>query len=295
MQRSDISWTDFTWNPCRGCSHVSDGCENCYPETFGGRFCGPGLSFEGFVKRVHGKPHWTGKVQLLPHKLREPGRVRTPQMVFVGSMFDLVHEKLPFSDIDKVFASMAEFHWHTYQILTKRPERMLEYFRRLAKSRPGGLVYEAVFGRANAILGTQLQWPMENVHVGVTAENEITAKARIPLLRKTPAVVRFLSNEPALTSVNWKRWLRGIDGMVCGGESGTDARPMQLWWARAARDACEKMGVAFHFKQWGEYGPDHNGWMVRFGRKATGRVLDGRTHDDWPKSPKPKTPKKKRK
>ena len=246
------------------------------------RFSGPGLYAEGFAKRVHGKPHWTGRVALMPHKLDDPLHLRKSQRIFVNSMSDLFHENLPHRDIDQVFATMARCPQHTFQILTKRPEIMRAYGKRVANSRPGDPVYTAVFGQTNAQHGGPDGWFLPNVHLGVSVENERTVAQRIPFLLDTPAAIRWISYEPALSAVDWERWLPGIDGLVCGGESGPGARPMQPDWARTARDASQEAGVAFFFKQWGDHAPGANGTMVRVGKKRAGRILDGRTYDEWP-------------
>lgn len=258
------------------------------------RFSGPGLYCEGFAKLVHGKPHWTGKVVLVEDALERPLHWRKPKKIFVNSMSDLFHEALPYDHIDYVFGIMALCPQHTFQVLTKRAVRMRDYSERVAASRPGDEVHNAVFGRANELHGSIATWPLPHVHFGVSVENDEMAAQRIPALQATPAAVRWVSYEPALGPVEWEQWLTGIDGVVCGGESGPGARPMKLEWARAARDACKKMGVAFHFKQWGAWVPDGQGGMKRVGKKAAGRVLDGRTHDEWPKARKTKKPKMKK-
>ena len=264
--KSSIEWTQATWNPTRGCSRVSAGCDNCYAERMATRFSGPGLYAEGFAKWVHGQPHWTGRVELIPNMLGKPLGWQEPLLIFVNSMSDLFHEALPFQDIDQVFAVMARCPQHTFQVLTKRADRMRKYSNRVANSRPEGLEV----------------WPLPNVHLGVSVEGQVSAGKRIPALRATPAAVRWVSYEPALKPVNWKQWLRGIDWVVCGGESGPGARLMELKLARAVRDACEEKGVPFFFKQWGDWASDGQGGMMRVGKKKAGRVLDGRTHDDFP-------------
>jgi len=283
VQKSKIEWTTMTWNPVRGCSRVSKGCDNCYAERMASRFSGPGLYAHGFAKRVHGRSHWTGRVELIPHKLFEPISHRQPRKIFVNSMSDLFHENLPDSDIDRVFSVIARRPQHTFQILTKRPEHMRSYSQRLATLRPGDVAYDAVFGTAIAELGGKHSWPLPNVWLGVSVEDEDAAATRIPLLRQTPAAVRWISYEPALGPVDWERWLVGIDWVVCGGESGPGARPMQPDWARTARDACMQAGVPFFFKQWGDWAPDGNGGMKRVGKLLAGRMLNGRTHDEFPK------------
>ena len=259
---SSIEWTDATWNPVRGCSRVSDGCNNCYAERMASRFSGLGLYSEGFAKLVHGKPHWTGKVAVIEKMLERPSRWRKGRRIFVNSMSDLFHESLSDADINRVFDVMRRCPRHTFQILTKRAEHMRDYLENLDD-------------------GTDW-WPLSNIHIGVSVENEDAATERIPALLETPAAVRWISYEPALGPVNWERWLPEIDWLVCGGESGPGSRPMQLGWARAARDACKAAGVAFFFKQWGNWIPDGNGGMKKVGKKKAGNVLDGKKHENFP-------------
>ncbi len=274
--KTSIEWTDATWNPVRGCSRVSKGCDNCYAERIATRFSGLGLAFQGFAKQVQGMPHWIGKVELLRHKLDQPMRLRGNQRIFVNSMSDLFHERLVDHEIDEVFWQMALSSRHTFQVLTKRPLRMREYVRRLTNRRSDS-------GRPlHELLRIMWQSPRRNVHLGVSVEDEQTAAARIPLLRKTPATGRWVSYEPALGPVNWERWLPGIDWVVCGGESGPHARPMQPEWARAARDACKEAGVPFFFKQWGDWAPNRAGTLVHKGKKKAGRNLDGRNYNEFP-------------
>jgi protein gp37 len=228
--KTGIEWTDATWNPVTGCTKVSPGCAHCYAEAITLRF-----------KR--GGPFLPGKTTIRPHpeRLEQPGQWETPRMIFVNSMSDLFHEEVPFSFIKQVFEKMEEFSRHTYQVLTKRPERMLEYA-------------QSSFSRAG--------WP-SHVWAGVSVENQVWADRRIPILRQVPAAVRFLSCEPLLKPL--KLDLDGIHWVIVGGESGHRARPMDASWARDIRDQCLDAGVPFFFKQWG-------------GRtsKAGGRELMGR-------------------
>ncbi len=190
MSKTSIEWTDTTWSPTRGCSRVSEGCVNCYAERMAARFSGPGRPFHGFAK--DGK--WTGKVELIPSKLDDPLRWRKPRRVFVNSMSDLFHEALPFDAISEVYARMACSPQHTFQVLTKRPRRRLEYSR-------GGML-EAFMGGDHETI-----WPLPNVWEGVSVEDQATADERIPLLLETPAAVRFVSYEPALGPVDFSRWM----------------------------------------------------------------------------------------
>ncbi len=235
---SKIEWTDATWNPVRGCTKVSPGCANCYAETFAERFRGvPGHPFEqGFDLR------------LVPEKLGEPLRWSSPRMIFVNSMSDLFHNDVPDEYIASVAKVMMLANWHTYQILTKRPERMA------------------------ALLKTRLREAGEQSHIwwGVSVENRKHGLPRINLLRSAQVRVRFLSIEPLLEDLGQVDF-RQMDWVIVGGESGPGARPMQAEWVRSLRDQCHRAGVAFFFKQWGG---------VR--KSETGRSLDGRIYSEFP-------------
>lgn len=236
--KSKIEWTDATWNPVRGCSKVSAGCTHCYAETFAERFRGvPGHPFEfGFDLR------------LVPGKLAEPLRWGTSRMIFVNSMSDLFHEDVPDDYIESVVQIMLRANWHTYQVLTKRAERMRDLLR-------GRLRYAA--------RESHIWW-------GVSVENRKHGVPRIAQLREAPARVRFLSIEPLLEDIG-RINLRGIKWVIVGGESGPGARPMDAEWVRSLKTQCQKADVPFFFKQWGG---------VR--KKETGRQLDGRTYSQFP-------------
>jgi protein gp37 len=238
---SKIEWTDATWNPVRGCTKVSPGCKHCYAETFAERFRGvPGHPFEfGFDLR------------LVPEKLGDPLRWRTPRMVFVNSMSDLFHEDVPDSYVLAVARVMAIANWHTYQVLTKRAERLAALLR-------GELGFAA---------------GCPNIWWGVSVEDRRYGLPRINHLREAPASVRFLSIEPLLEDLG-RLDLRGISWVIVGGESGRGARPMSPEWVRSIRDQCRAAGVPFFFKQWGG---------VR--KSETGRRLDGRTYNQFPARP----------
>lgn len=280
-ENTKISWTDATWNPIVGCTIVSPGCTNCYAMRDAARIirCSEGAGrathYEGTIQPSKAGPVWTGKVALAPdHILTQPLRWRRPRRVFVNSMGDLFHESVPDEWIDRVFAVMALAPQHTFQILTKRARRMREYL-----SAP--LVTTRI---AQQTLGlpdppeAELNgpWPLPNVWLGVTAEDQQRADERIPDLLATPAALRFVSIEPMLGAVDLENInpsekyetdaLRGfdfdqssagarLDWVVCGGESGPHARPMHPDWARSLRDQCKAAGAPFHFKQWGEWLP----------------------------------------
>lgn len=322
--KSKIEWTDATWNPIRGCSRISEGCRHCYAEGIAARFSGPGLPYEGLAKRVNGEARWTGKLQLVIDNLHEPLHWRRPRRVFVNSMSDLFHENVPFAWVDQIFAVMALARQHSFQVLTKRADRMRAYFsdtraRQAAICRAAKAIDGMRFDHESDIGGCHW-WPIKNIWLGASVEDQAAADARIPDLLATPAAVRFLSCEPLLgpvdiTAIRRTRaegFMRPLDGrfnridwVICGGESGSGAvRPMHPDWARSLRDQCAAAGVPFFFKQWGEWLPgdhafDGDGLVARevkhqaiegqapmsygrVGKKAAARILDGRTWDEFP-------------
>lgn len=230
---SSIEWTESTWNPLTGCTKISPGCKHCYAERMAKRL------------KAMGQPNYANGFELTLHEhvLAYPLRWKKPQMIFVNSMSDLFHKDVPLEFIYKTFAIMREASWHTFQVLTKRSERLLE-------------------------MDHQLEWP-PNVWMGVSVELQKYA-FRIDDLRNTHAHTKFLSLEPLLgplPSID----LMGIDWVIVGGESGPGARPLKKAWVADIRDQCLEAGVPFFFKQWGG---------VR--KKQNGRTLDGRTHDEMP-------------
>ena len=236
--KSAIEWTDATWNPVTGCTKVSPGCAHCYAETITLRF-----------KR--GGPFLPGKtnIRLHPDRLDIPGKWLKARRIFVNSMSDLFHEEVPFEFVREVFRTMAVYDRHIYQVLTKRPERMLEYFD----------------------WDTHLsEWP-EHVWAGTSVENQHWADRRVPALLRIPAKVRFLSVEPLLKAVDISSYLPKLQWVIVGGESGHRARPMKEEWAIRIRNDCVEAGVPFFFKQWG-------------GRtsKAGGRELDQQEWNEMP-------------
>lgn len=230
---SPIEWTEATWNPVTGCSKVSPGCDHCYAERMARRLQAMGQAnyVDGFAVREH------------PNMLDVPSHWRRPRHVFVNSMGDLFHEEVSADFVHSVFDVMAATPRHTYQVLTKRSQRLAE-------------------------MADEINWP-DNVWMGVTVEDQRRA-SRVDDLVKVPATVRFLSVEPLLERVELV--LDGIDWVIVGGESGPGARPMQAEWVRDIRDQCLQSDTPFFFKQWGG---------VR--KKAAGRQLDGRTWDDMPR------------
>lgn len=233
-QRSKIEWTGFSWNPVTGCSKVSEGCANCYAERMSKRLNAMGVSRykHGFEVRLH------------PDLLAQPLSWKRPRVVFVNSMSDLFHESVPLSFIKDVFMTMNNSLQHTFQILTKRSSRLLEY-------------------------SDELVWS-KNIWMGVTVENR-DSSFRIKHLRESGARTKFLSCEPLIGDLGIIN-LSGIDWVIVGGESGQYARIMQKEWATSLRDQCVLAGVPYFFKQWG-------GWK----KKKNGRILDGKYWDEMPR------------
>jgi protein gp37 len=354
MTRSKIEWTDAVWNPIAGCTKVSAGCKHCYAERMAKRCAAMGQA--KYIGTVDDQGRWTGKINFDEAALVAPLRWKKPRMVFVNSMSDLFHEGVPDKFVDRVFAVMALCPQHTFQVLTKRPERMAEYLN--SPFRVGDELHDAIQDLHIELLEEHEfwsadhdvpQWPLPNVWLGASVENQEQANKRIPWLLKCPAAVRFLSCEPLLGAVQLDRLSvrisatsfvmgsclgntdgtlfsprgargRGIDWVICGGESGHGAgiRPMHPDWARGLRDQCVAAGVPFFFKQWGNfqavYDRDHDPdwvevehlkrkfprgrwvniegghgfhgerlhWMVPVGKKSAGRVLDGFEWNEMP-------------
>lgn len=284
---SKIEWTDETWNPTTGCSIVSPGCTNCYAMKMAGTRLRENPKYVGLTDSSKAGPVWTGEVRLGDEEtLTKPLRWRKPRMIFVNSMSDLFHEDVPFEFIDRVFAVMALCPKHTFQVLTKRPERMREY---VSQDRQGCEISErlaALYVDVPAVAArwpltaeraiAAAHWPIPNLWLGTSVEDQARADERIPHLLNTPAAVRFISYEPALEDVDFSQWLypdllpSELDWIICGGESGPGARPMHPDWARSLRDQCYGADVAFFFKQWGGARP---------GGPA---LLDGVEHKAWP-------------
>jgi len=291
--KTKIEWTDATWNPLRGCSRVSEGCRNCYAERVAARFSGPGLPYEGLTTPAG---NWNGKVKLVEDHLTDPLKWKKPRKIFVNSMSDLFHESVPFDWIDRIFAVMREARHHTFQVLTKRPERMAEYV--------GAERKRVIWNRLLDVSGAAPLWPLPNVWLGVSVEDQPSADKRIQELLRCHAAVRWLSVEPMLGPVDL--WVDGlwckacphceesghhcpetgawecracdgtqksnevaIDWVVCGGGE----RPMHPDWVRSLRDQCVNAGVPFFFKQWGEWCP---------ATKYYARGLARRPHARWP-------------
>lgn len=240
---SAIEWTERTWNPTTGCTKVSPGCKHCYAEVMARRLQAMGAP--GYERGF--------KLALHPQRLEEPLRRKRATTYFVNSMSDLFHKQVPDAFLDRIFDVIRATPQHTYQVLTKRAERLPEYFS--ARTCPA------------------------NVWLGVSVETKRHGVPRIDYLRRVDARIRFLSVEPLLEDVGLLD-LRGIHWVIVGGESGHGARPMAKAWVESVQRQCDAAGVAFFFKQWGGWGADG----VRRSKKANGRELDGRTWDAYPRA-----------
>lgn len=338
-EASKIQWTDATWNPVAGCDKVSPGCQNCYAIRDAHRLAGnpnPKVS-EKYRGLTRSSKNWSGLgARFWEAALAIPLHWRKPRRVFVNSESDLFHASITDEQIAAVFGVMAMCRRHTFQILTKRPERMVEWFVRFGSGEllvPPSQRAQAIAlsimrgGDDDGFFKTDLvPWPLPNVWLGVSAEDQQRADERIPLLLRSPAAVRFVSCEPLLGAVNLSDIRHGNDPdlpvfpdwVICGGESGPNARPMHPEWARSLRDQCQAERVPFFFKQWGEWEPLSNRYdedeempeaelmlgvdgysfkwepadgypentcgLTRSGIRAAGRLLDGRTWDEFPEA-----------
>lgn len=339
MAKTGIEWTEATWNPIVGCSVVSPGCTNCYAMTMAARLEAMGTlpHYGGTTQKTKAGPVWTGKLALAPEaSLLAPLRRRKPTVYFVNSMGDLFHEDVPDAWIDRVFAVMALTPQHTYQVLTKRSARMRAYMDqasgriadRTIALREHPLAIARGVGPSAVVPVPHLRpgaqwWPLANVWLGVSAEDQRRADERIPDLLATPAAVRFVSAEPLLGQIDFNRipmpqdedrecsalhgheiagmvgncigYIPPLDWIICGGENGP--RPMQPEWARGIRDQCAAAGTAFFFKQWGTHLPagqamadgrlwaPEGGNILRGVKSLTGRFLDGVEHNSMPEAP----------
>lgn len=280
MAKTSIEWTDMVWNPVTGCSAVSEGCCNCFAARMASRFAKKGESFEGLAEA--GK--WTGKITLHPDRLDIPIRRKKPTRFFVNSMSDLFHPEIPVPFIIEVFEVMAACPQHTFQVLTKRPERI------------GPVLY-----------GEEGRWYLgggdflPNVWLGFSAEDQETFDARaLEMVKSGWPGIRWVSLEPLLESTDISAFVYQLSWVVVGGESGPSARPMHPDWVRSIRDCCVAAGVPFFFKQWGEWTQCDDAQEVydrknrafetlpghicfrRAGKKAAGRLLDGREWNEFP-------------
>lgn len=368
-ETSKIEWTDATWNPVTGCSVVSPGCTNCYAMHLAGTRLRTHPSRKGLTREVNGNHVWTGEVRLNAQWLEQPLSWRRPRMVFVCAHGDLFHEDVPDGWIAYVWSIMMQCPQHTFQVLTKRADRMRAWVAKwndltgdddpmdfknargpgaVRRAHPSGRgqlfadYLDVMLKLAGGKIPDGAAWPTfdwmqgwkywpsvaPNIWLGVSAEDQRRADARIPDLLATPAAVRFVSVEPLLGPMDLTR-IRTPDGnqisalrhverpvvtsvqlhgravdpsratvefgrpslswVIVGGESGPSARPMHPDWARSIRDQCTAAGVAFFFKQWGEWAPDaldcdDDPHLVKIGKSRSGRMLDGREWSEMPGS-----------
>lgn len=335
---SKIEWTNETNNPIVGCNKVSPGCDNCYALKMAVRNAHnhrlPDEIREAYfsvITQINGKWQWNGKTAFIKSALEKPLKWKKPRMIFVVSMGDLFHESVSFEDIDKIIAIIATCKQHTFQILTKRPERMKEYFNSVWQTR---IIDHMRTDKNKGVLLHTKNMALYNLWLGVTAENQEQANKRIPILLQIPAVVHYVSIEPMLSNINlnnltedgidviralkgdafcpnmgWLPYDSKLDWVICGGESGSKSRPMHPDWARSLRDQCKEAEVPFFFKQWGEWIPSYQFGerlkelskkypkcrigkehtfkdgisMYNIRKKYTGRLLDGKEHNEMPK------------
>ena len=344
-----IEWTDATWNPITGCTLVSEGCRHCYAARLAATRLRDHPSREGLARiNAAGEAKFTGELRFNPQWLDQPLQWKRPRMIFVCAHGDLFHEKAPDEWIDQIFAVMAMSSQHVFQILTKRPERMKSYigshhahlsaaaerigYRILDRMPDEGVDYPAHWSATasalihgatpdvpNVMYPRPAMWPLPNVWLGTSVEDQVTTDTRVPYLLDTPAAVRWISAEPLLGPVDLKPRefaeqcircgegpnaphdhmdgyrTRGLDWVVAGGESGNQARPANPQWFRDLRDQCAKVDIPFLFKQWGEWvsvseveGPgEHHTFpdgrtVRRAGKSLAGRLLDGVEHNGFP-------------
>jgi protein gp37 len=320
---SNIEWCDASWNPVVGCSIHSPGCKHCYAMRQAHRLASNPATphYAGTTEMTKAGPVFTGKIAQAPdHVLLAPTRWRKPRRIFVNSMGDLFHESIPDEWIDHAFAVMALCPQHTFQVLTKRVERMWRYLSDLNNTCERDDRIASLVRRVSDDdeICLKIRWPLRNLWLGISAERQQEADERIPLLLQTPAAIRFVSAEPLLGPIDLGNLREGtfdaitgcgnrerltvwedtprLDWVIVGGESGPGARPMEAAWARSIRDQCDAAGAAFFFKQWGRYVPD--GQTIASGRKIitkqdeaeyaslpkalAGRMLDGVEHSEFP-------------
>lgn len=307
-----IEWATDTINPIIGCSKISAGCDNCYAEKMAVRLSH--MDTEGYDEVLNHAGKWNGRTAFVPSQLGKPMKWKKPRRIFVCSMGDLFHNSVSDDHQLAVFEMMRKAYWHTFFVLTKRPENMREFIRDLQANKGPDFI----------------RWPLPNVYLGVTAENQEQADKRIPELMKMDGCTKFVSVEPMLGPVDLSPWLPHfmdfsyttdpgrLNWVICGGESGPGARPMHPKWARDLRDQCDNAEVPFFFKQWGEWLPfgqevshawrcntkpnqflvdgdavkggpfvarafkDDGMYAYRVGKKAAGRLLDGVTYNEYP-------------
>lgn len=303
--KTKIEWTEATWNPVRGCERMSEGCRHCYAESVAVRFSGKGQPYEGLAKQTKRGPKWTGEVRLVPEHLFRPVRWKRPRMIFVNSMSDLFWHKIPRDYIAAVFGAMAHAPHHTFQVLTKRPRAAIEFFKWLdMKAEAFGLTPARYCldqlrqhvtdesERRRVLVDTHsaridkkgpAAWPLPNVWLGVSVEDQATADKRIPLLWYMPAAWRWISLEPMLAPVDllvdvaqlgYTRLIDHLDWVVVGGESGPRARPCDVLWIHDVVDACTHIEVPVFVKQLGSN-------VVAAGEQIKLKDRKGGDIDEW--------------
>ena len=295
MGDTKIEWAKKSWNPVTGCTKISAGCVHCYAERMANRLvANPGVK--------HRERYQGFRPAFWPERLEQPLRWKKPRRIFVCSMADLFHEDVKEEWIDKVFAVMALCPQHTSMVLTKRPERMEHYLNVICPQEfgPVSQAYVICKGREDYWAG---KWPLPNVQLGVTCENQAAYDDRAKWLRKCPAAVRFISAEPLLSDIQFGD-LKGIHGVIVGGETGPGARPMHPDWVRSVRDQCAVAGVKFFLKSFGDWLPDpltdwgknqvftfpdgvrmfRHGYLARKYEPKRLRELDGQLHNALPEA-----------
>lgn len=307
-----IEWADATVNYLNGCSVISAGCTNCYAMRLAGTRLKHDPSRAGLTMETKAGPVWTGETRANEKALLLPLSWKRPRRIFWNAHGDLFHDSVPDAVIDRQFAVMSATLQHTHMVLTKRPERMREYLTSRRAAKP--IMVAIGDGTTEQHPFNNELKPPANIWLGTSVEDQRAADERIPHLLATPAAVRFLSCEPLLGPVDLSRvhdtprtYFKAtsqklgisyngqkLDWVIAGGESGPGARPMHPDWARSLRDQCAAAGVAFHFKQWGDWGrvadqrpavdhlPEDADRLTRCGKARAGRLLDGRTHDEFP-------------
>jgi protein gp37 len=284
-----IAWADAIWDPVRGCSRKSAACVNCYAETETAQNSQAGGWGEGFASVTPDGLKWTGKVELHEERLTMPFGMDKPSRIFVNDFADVFHEEMTDAAIDRIFAVMVSAPQHRYVILTKRQKKMQAYMADPATAGRVAAAIAVLAGQGSGRDGNVESWPPPHVWLGVTTENQKEAERRVPTLLATPAAVRFVAAEPLLSAVELKpEWLPHpgasgptIDWVMGGGESGPNARPIQLDWVRALRDQCARTGTPFYWNDWGAAMPD--GQAARdVAPEAANRYVDGALHEALP-------------
>jgi protein gp37 len=280
--KSQISWTDSTWNPIRGCTVVSPGCDNCYAMRMAARFSGKGEPYDGLAKMTDKGPKWTGKLAFIENHLKDPMKWQGNRRIFVNSMSDLFHQNAAPEWIHKIFAVMAACQNHQFQVLTKRHNKMATYttFPDTRETVSAWLAW-LMCGVKPEIVPQHLQvkWPLPNVWLGVSAESQGAYNKQIDGLMQSEAAVRFLSLEPLIGPIDaqFEHMSEKPDWVIVGAESGPGRRPMDEGWVRDIRDQCKNAGIAFFYKQ-----------KIEGGKKVETPTIDGEKWVEFPDTHEPK-------